>query len=157
MIRYKELADKYQEIKNYFDIKSTSMPESLLPIKEAIDTIEFPRRNDKDLWAKLKALHTTFDKILPVIEKYVQENDKGGPLDRTLLNCKVLEQLIVCCQQDILSDFFNTYVDDSNSSPLNKLYTNYVIPRESTDDEASITKAIAMKMFDPEFKVEYNI
>jgi len=157
MIRYKELADKYQKIKDYFNTQIIPIPEPLLPLKESIDTFEFPHRKDKDLWTKLKALHTTFDKILPVIEKSAQGSDQSETLNQTLMNCRSLVRFIVQCEGDILSDFFNTYVDDSNSHQLDKLYTNYVIPRQETDDEASITKAIAMKMFDPEFRAQYNI
>jgi len=162
MIRYKELADKYQEIKDYFDIKFTPIPESLLPVKKAIDTFEFPEKLDVNMWDRLKSLQMVFDQALPKIQKYIKETDNNGR-NKIGLDAKVAEIYIVRYQQDLdnsfrdtLRRFFNTYIDESNYKQLDNLYTNYILLK-GIDDEVKITKDIAMKMFDSEFKAEYNI
>ncbi|AVP88201.1 hypothetical protein phytr_12770 [Candidatus Phycorickettsia trachydisci] len=162
MIRYKELADKYQEIKDYFDIKFTPIPESLLPVKEAIDTFEFPKKLDVNMWDRLKSLQMVFDQALPKIQKYIKETDNNGR-NKIVLDAKVAEIYIVRYQQDLdnsfrdtLRRFFNTYIDESNYKQLDNLYTNYILLK-GIDDEVKITKDIAMKMFDSQFKAEYNI
>lgn len=153
MSRYTDLRKSYQDIKAYFD--SDMLPEVLIPLKKTIDEFEFPKKTDKDLWFRLKELHSIFDIVLPIIQSYVQKNDHGGPLDEILMNCKVLEQLIERYQQDILIDFFNICIDEENYKQLENLYTKYIVPMKM--DDVKVTVAVAKEMFKPEFRCEYGI
>src|SRR6476619_1592429 len=156
------LVNNYYNIKTHLDIEVLGLSQDLFFLKEAMNIFRFPEKSISDMWTQFKLLHEVFDQALPIMHNYIQKNDNSNNLTSHIVHLKLMGRLIEQYQKDldvlfrdILRKFFNTYIDESNYEQLSVLYSSYVLPQ--IDDEVAITKDVAMKVLDADFRAEYDI
>lgn len=161
---YRDLYEKYEEVKHFLNNKIEYSNDFLESIKHSICEVEMPEIANKNMWHNINNLLEVLNSQKLRIAKYIKDYDCSDDSLKTnpvLLNIKVVEYLLTRYTQDVdlffkysMNDFFHTSINDEEYSICKDIFLEY---KSKDKGYKEILKEMAFNMKDPEYVHQHNI